>query len=205
MSNIFLETSMISAEFCNKDLQKATNQIFKLGDKIRNNWFEIAYIVAKVAENESYKEDGFRTVHDWTAETFGFKKSASYALLTIGKDYTTFKADSKGRITGFKSNLVPDGSPDFSKTQIERMLPAGREMIVQLIANDEITTDMSAKKISEVVKQFTSHVEAEEGTEVEEEATEAEEASEETPEIEVWDKGGVLYMIPANVLDKYRV
>lgn len=205
MSNIFLETSMITTEFTNKDLQKATNKIFKLGDKIRNNWFEIAYIVAKVSEDESYKEDGFRTVHDWTAETFGFKKSASYALLTIGKDYTAVTTNAKGTITGYKSNLVPEGSQDFSKTQIESMLPAGHDLAVSLIENHDITTDMSAKKIAEVVKQFTSPVESEEETEVEEEATEVEEASEETTEIEVWDKYGVLYMIPEDVLNKYRV
>ena len=83
----FLVSTCDAVTFSNKELQKATNTVFKLGDAIKKNWFAIAYIVAHVDAKECYKDDGFNTVHEWVEKTFGIKKTASYSLLTIGKEY----------------------------------------------------------------------------------------------------------------------
>jgi len=202
----FLVTTPITTAFENKDLQKATNMIFKLGDAIRKNWFYIAYIVADVDKTECYKDDGFNTVHEWVEKTFGIKKSASYSLLTIGKEYTRKIVNASGKLVGYGSNLITEGSDDFSKTQIEKMLPAGHELAVKLVNDGEITPDMSAKEISSVVKSHMEPEESEDDAESEPETDGAMNEPEQEPEtVSVWDKNGVEYAIPVGILDKYAV
>lgn len=152
----FLVTTTNMVVFSNKELQKATNKVFKLGDAIKKNWFEIAHIVARVDETECYKDDGFNTVHEWVEKTFGIKKTASYSLLTIGKEYTREIVNASGRVVGYGTNLITDGTDDFSKTQVEKMLPGGHELAVELVNDGEITPEMSAKEISKVVKTHTN-------------------------------------------------
>lgn len=148
----FLVTTTNAVSFSNKELSKATTAIFKLGDAIKKNWFAIAHIVAQVDETECFKDDGFNTVHEWVEKTFGIKKTASYSLLTIGKEYTREIVNASGKVVGYGTNLIEEGADDFSKTQVEKMLPAGHELAAQLVTGGEITPDMSAKEISKVVK-----------------------------------------------------
>lgn len=209
----FLVTTTNAVAFENKELQKATNAVFKLGDAIKKNWFAIAHIVAKVDATECFKDDGFNTVHEWVEKTFGIKKTASYTLLTIGKEYTREIVNASGRVIGYGTNLVTDGSDDFSKTQVEKMLPAGHELAVELVNGGEITPKMSAKEISKVVKERTNKSETEQEPDMENESeqepdTENESETEQENESEtvsVWDKSGNEYKIPVNVLNKYRV
>ena len=196
----FLVTSVNEVTFNNKELQKATNTVFKLGDAIKKNWFAIAHIVAHVDATECYKDDGFNTVHEWVEKTFGIKKTASYSLLTIGKEYTRKIVNASGKVVGYGTNLIKEGTEDFSKTQVEKMLPAGHELAVELVNGGEITPAMSAKEISRVVK---SHTNPEPETE---ETEETENASEPEPEtVSVWDKDGKEYAIPIDILNKYAV
>lgn len=204
----FLVTASTEVAFANKELQKATNMIFKLGDAIKKNWFYIAYIVADVDKTECYKDDGFNTVHEWVEKTFGIKKSASYSLLTIGKEYTRRIVNASGKLVGYGSNLITDGSNDFSKTQIEKMLPAGHELAVKLVNDGEITPDMSAKEISGVVKSHMEPDKSEDGAESEQEQENdgtMNEPEQEPETVSVWDKNGVEYAIPVGILDKYAV
>ena len=203
----FLVTTTNAVSFDNKELQKATNAVFKLGDAIKKNWFAIAHIVARVDATECFKDDGFNTVHEWVEKTFGIKKSASYTLLTIGKEYTREIVNASGRVIGYGTNLVTDGSDDFSKTQVEKMLPAGHELAVELVNGGEITPKMSAKEISKVVKEHTNHEPNKSETEQEPD-TENESETEQENELEtvsVWDKDGNEYVIPIDVLKKYAV
>lgn len=211
----FLVTTTNAVSFDNKELQKATNAVFKLGDAIKKNWFAIAHIVAHVDETECFKDDGFNTVHEWVEKTFGIKKSASYTLLTIGKEYTREIVNASGRVIGYGTNLVKDGSDDFSKTQVEKMLPAGHELAVELVNGGEITPEMSAKEISKVVKEHTNKSETEQEPNMENESeteqvpnmeNESETEQENEPEtVSVWDKDGNEYVIPIDVLKKYAV
>lgn len=203
----FLVTTTNAVTFNNKELQKATNTVLKLGDTIKKNWFAIAHIVSHVDAMECYKDDGFNTVHEWVEKTFGIKKTASYSLLTIGREYTREIVNASGKVVGYGTNLITDGSVDFSKTQVEKMLPAGHELAVELVNCGEITPDMSVKEISRVVKSHTNPepetVEPEaDDTELEQEIDGSEQ---ETEIVSVWDKDGNEYAIPVNVLVMYRI
>lgn len=204
----FLVTANANAPvFTNKELQKATTAVFKLGDAIKNNWFAIAHIVANVAEKECYKDDGFDTVHEWVEKTFGIKKSSSYSLLTIGKEYTRAITNASGKVIGYGTNLVTEGE-DFSKTQVEKMLPAGHELAVALVTDGEITPEMSAKEISKIVKGHINPVKDEPADEpAEEPADDERETQVEMEDITllVKDEDGNEYRVPVEILNKYRV
>lgn len=202
MAQEFLVTTTKSVSFSNKELQKATNMVYKLGDTIKRNWFTIAHIVAHVDATECYKDDGFNTVHEWVEKTFGIKKTASYSLLAIGKEYTREITNGTGKVIGYGTNLITDGTDDFSKTQVEKMLPGGHELAVELVDNGEITPDMTAKEISKVVK---SHTNPETETEPSDTETGASTSEPEQEIIIVWDKNGTEYAIPSDVLKKYVV
>ena len=201
----FLVTQNNDVVYSNKELDKSTKAIFKIGNNIKANWFTIAHIIAGVDATECYKDDGFNTVHEWTEKTFGFKKSNSYSLLTIGKEYLREITSASGKVVGYGSNLVIDGESDFSKTQIEKMLPAGHELSVELVMNGEITPEMSAKDISKVIKKHTNP-ESETTDETEPETTD--ETEPDTPDevlVVVHDDAGNKYEIPENVLNEYLV
>ena len=204
----FLVTTTNAVSFSNKELQKATNTVFKLGDTIKKNWFAIAHIVAHVYATECYKDDGFNTVHEWVEKTFGIKKTASYSLLTIGKEYTREIVNASGKVVGYGTNLITDGSDDFSKTQVEKMLPVGHELAVELVNGGEITPDMSAKEISRVVKSYTNsepEIDDMEPEIDEPEIDESDGTEQETKTVSVWDKDGNEYAIPIDVLATYRI
>lgn len=204
----FLVTTTNAVTFNNKELQKATNTVFKLGDAIKRNWFAIAHIVAHVDATECYKDDGFNTVNEWVEKTFGIKKTASYSLLTIGKEYTREIVNASGKVVGYGTNLITDGTDDFSKTQVEKMLPGGHELAVELVNGGEITPDMSAKEISKIVKSHTNPETDEPETD---DAEQEQEQETDAPEkydgktVSVWDKNGVEYAIPLEVLKMYTV
>ena len=204
----FLVTTSNAVSFDNKELQKATNAVLKLGDAIKKNWFAIAYIVAHVDETECYKDDGFNNVHEWVEKAFGIKKTASYSLLTIGREYTREIVNSSGKVVGYGTNLVTSGSDDFSKTQVEKMLPAGHELAVELVNGGEITPKMSAKEISKVVKSHIKPDTDESETDCAESENETDGCDGNETELEivsVWDKNGNEYAIPVDVLEKYTV
>lgn len=156
-----MEELIITAEhkqlsFTNKELQNASMAIFKIAENIRTRWFEIAAIVAMVDSRELYKDDGFSDVHEWVNKTFAFGKSTSYDLLKVGREYVREVHNKAGKVIGYESNLVPEGSDNFSTTQVRRMLPAGHELAAELVADGEITPDMTTTKIAKIVKAHIS-------------------------------------------------
>lgn len=199
----FLVTASEGFAFKNEELNKATVFIYGLGENIKKNWFAIARAVAKVDRLECYKDDGFNNVHEWVNKTFGLKKSASYSLLSIGREYVAESFDKNGKLIGYGTNLVQLGDDDFSKTQVEKMLPIGHSMALELVENGEITPYMSAKQISDVVKTYKKGEEEEEEGVIDVEEVEGE--VEEVANVSVWDNSGIEYIIPANILDKYRI
>lgn len=198
-------TNTATPTFINKELQNATNKVLKIGATVRKCAFETAYIMAQVDAKECYKEDGFNNVHDWAMKTFGFKKSASYTLLKVGKEYTRVIEDAKGKVKGYGSNLIEDSEDDFTTTQIEKMLPAGHELAVELVEDGQITTDMTCKEIEKVIKAHTKpETENDDGDETENEENENKENSEKE-KIVVTDEWGNKYEIPVKVLNKYKI
>lgn len=167
--------------FQNKKLQNATMQIMQIAGKIRNNWFEVGAIIAMVDAQELYKDDGFNNVHEWTTRAFNIKKSMSYDLLKIGKEYTREILSDKGRTIGYECNLiVPDSSENFALTQVIRMLPAGHEKAQELVNAKLITPDMTSTAISKVIKGLN---EPEEPEEEPEKTSNVSEPSEEPEEV----------------------
>lgn len=156
-------TGRYDIAFSDKTLQNATMKIFQINEAIRKNYFAIAFIVAGVDSAKAYETDGFKDVHEWTSKTFGYKKSMSYDLLKIGKEYTREMFNKAGKVSGYECNLLPaDSTDNFGTTQVIKMLPLGHEMAVELVEKGEITPDMSARAIADVVKTYTSDEEPEE-------------------------------------------
>lgn len=163
-----------SLSFTNKKLQNATMQIMQIAGRIKNNWFQIGAIIAEVDREELYKEDGFENVHAWTMRAFNIKKTTSYDLLRIGKEYTRELTTEKGRITGYECNLLPENSEaNFTTTQVMKMLPVGHDKAQELVDSGVITPDMTSTAISKAIKDLNKKDE-----EPEEPATEQEEQEE---------------------------
>lgn len=149
-----------NGKILNKGLQKATNLIFALGAQIKSKQYDVASILWEVEQKQLYSDDGFTNAAEYAMATFGFKKSKAYALVTIGKEYTRPVYDKKGKCVGHASNLVPAANPDmqdaplndFTVTQIERILPLGREKALELVNAGEMTPNMTVEAIRSVVK-----------------------------------------------------
>ena len=142
--------------YTNEKLNRATRDILKYGKAVRNNLFAIAHTIAVVDASECYKDDGFNNVTEWAEKSFGFKKSNTYDLLKIGKEYTRERLSDKGNVVGYESNLLPTGAGvDFTTTQIGKMLTAGRDLVVELVDGEEITPEMSCREIAKVIKAHT--------------------------------------------------
>lgn len=190
-------------EYLNKGLNEATKKIQALGDGIRKAYFTVAAIIAKVDREALYELDGFKNVHEWTEKEFGFKSSRSYSLLTIGQKWTDEIVDKRGHITGHVAVI----DPNFSTTQIEKMLPAGRDKAEELYEAGVIRPEMSAKDIEKAIKTALHPKEEEELETVEEEQDEGANDSEPTPElcIRVTDENGTEYEIPESILMQYKI
>lgn len=201
--------------FTNKALNTATQKVFKIGETVRRCAFETAVIIAGVEASECYKEDGFNTVHEWTEAAFGFKKSASYTLLKIGKEYVREIANPKtGKIAGYASNLLPeDAEKDFTTTQIEKMLPAGHAFAAELVERGEVTPDMTCREIGKIIKSYLSDDEPETESETETEAESETETDAFGNTVSMRESNGKViiedgvdtWIIPAEVFNKYRV
>lgn len=176
MNDLIITTEHKQIAFANKELQNASMAIFKIAENIRTRWFEIAAIVAMVDAKELYKDDGFADAHEWVSRTFAFGKSTSYDLLKVGKEYVREVHNKSGKVIGYECNLVPEGSDNFSTTQVRRMLPAGHELALELVESGEITPGMNTTKIAKVIKAHVNPTEPAEPTDDEAEAEEQAEA-----------------------------
>lgn len=202
----FVETSIVTVSYTNKDLANATKKIRKIGNDIKENWFKIASIVADVDSKECYKDDGFNSVHEWVEQAFNLKKSASYTLLAIGKDYVREICDVKGRVIGYGSNLVDSGD-DFSKTQVEKLLPLGHDVAVELVEDGKISPYMTVKEISKVIDEYKAELESDDIEPVDEESVDETDVNSEIVSndkyvIRVFDDDGaevLRYEIPVDV------
>lgn len=139
--------------FINAQLHKATEAIFKLGDAIRINQYQVAAIIAGVDSTECYKDDGFDSVHDWATKTFGFGKSQSYDLLKIGREYTRKLVNDRGRTTAYECNLLPEGANEnFTASQVAKLLPVGHDKAEELVKSGVVNPRMTCKEIAKAVK-----------------------------------------------------
>ena len=177
-------------ELKNAGLKAATESIIAIGGEIRANLYKVAAIMSNVAENKLYEEDGFKNVTEWAKKCLGFKKSQTYALCKIGKEYT---ADNM-----LESKLIHEQNNDFSVTQVVVMFPLGTaEKMDEAIAENDITPDMTVAEIKKKVKAITSDEDNEE------KVTETEEATDEA-ESEVKEEEPVKYAIYTRFATEFK-
>lgn len=176
--------------YMDRNLQDVTNKVYAIGDNIKTEVYKIAWLIAMVDARGMYANDGFETVHAWTAQAFGFKKTLSYNLLKIGNEYTREVISRKSKVTGYCSNLLPvpvemdeNGKPlpsepapikDFSVSQLSAILPVGHREAEDLVREQVITPDMTVKQIKEIVKSRNA-------------GSDSESESDDTPAIEATD------------------
>ena len=196
------EIEIIKAEpvkFQNQNLTTATVAVKTIINSVYTNFFQIAHIIASVAETKCYKDDGFKTVHEWTESAFGFRKTMSYSLLKIGKSYTR-EYDENGTVK-YGSTLSDENEHDYTVSQIEKLLPAKDEGIKDLTSTGIVTPDMTAKEIEKAVKEYLKKDEDSEGEGKEGEGKEGEGTVE---KIKVFYNEKV-YEIPKEVFEEYAV
>lgn len=195
-----ITNAIVTTTYTNKDLCNATTKVNKLGTSIQRNLFEVAAIIAQVDSTKCYEEDGFKNVHEWTAQAFGIKKTASYSLLKIGKDYVEITLNENGKAIAYGSNLYHATDNDFSMSQVEALLPAGRDLAEDLAATEKVTPEMTVREIKNVVKEHTA--DPEENTEADAEPEEAD-ADNEQEEVVSKEKAYYDACVAAGVLWDY--
>lgn len=153
----------------NKKLAQATTRIYKLGEKVRTNLYQIAQELVKIDDNALYEDDGFKNVHEYAEAVLGIKKTFSHNLVRIGREYTS------PELPG--SNL-PHDDQDYTVTQVQMMLPVPRDEVVEIIEAGEITPDMTCREISKVIKDYKNSKDGEDGEDSEDSEDESEESKE---------------------------
>lgn len=163
-------------KFENKELTKATTEIAKAIESSAKLLLKIASIMAEVEARVLYIDD-FKSVAEYGERVFGYKKSAVYNMVRIGRDYINPE-------TG-KSVLALENGQDFTFNQLTRLLPLPSvDVAEELVSEEVISPDMTLREIENAVKEYNHKdktAESEDAAEAEsEEAAEAE--SEEKPD-----------------------
>lgn len=121
-------------------LNEYTDSILALNNKVIENKFQVASILAEIDDTKLYKFGGFKNITDYASAMFDYKRSETYTLVRVGKD-------------GFEKMLLDMGIKNFNFKQIERMLPLGtKEEIIESISTGVITPDMTSNDIADYVK-----------------------------------------------------
>lgn len=153
-------------EIQNKELKKYTNRIQRLGMNIRSNMLAIAYTIAQIDASGCYADDGFESVHEYTAAVCGIKRAQSYAMLSVGRDYLT-QVNSKS--FAVETILDHTSGKDYSLSQVQALLPLkDANKAVELSVNGVISSDMSVKQIKDIVKEIRGVGKSEDGEDGEE-------------------------------------
>lgn len=153
MANATLAVEVITTntqEIKNANLKKATQTIERLTTQAKKNLFCIAVTLKNIEENEWYKEDGYKNTADYAQQIFGYKHAMTSALIRTAKKYIE-TANSKE----VKSILADEQGNDFTMSQLQEMLPLDVEQAKQAVTDNDITPEMSTKKIREIVKHLT--------------------------------------------------
>lgn len=183
MSNTDLMVVTNRPVFINKQLENATERLIACSNTINGKEYAIATILAKIETKSLYSDDGFDSSAEYAEQTFGIKKSKTYSLITIGKDFTRPILNSAGKVVGYCSNLLPaadvekQDAPliDFTTRQISIFAGLGRENVLELIDNGSLKPSMTCREISDLIKKIKEAVKSANETGEDGEATEVEE------------------------------
>lgn len=128
-----------------KELQKATDSLYKALLDYRNAAARAAYIAGDIDTRKLYEKAGCKSAAEFIMQTFGVNKTMAYSMVKVGKRFMKSLNE---------SNLPHDSGKDFNFTQLEKMLPVSddnRDKLVEVIESGAINPDMSAREISSVV------------------------------------------------------
>lgn len=147
-------------KFLNKELEQATVNLMKCDMQIKTRRYDIAAILADVANRKLYEQDGFASAQEYAHSTFGMQKSLAYALIDVGTTFTRPIINDKGKVIGHCSNLLPPANHekqdapliDFSTGQLARLSPLGRDKVIELIDNESLSPTMTYREIDALVK-----------------------------------------------------
>ena len=178
---------LTTKKFENQSLAKATEEIIRLQKNVNQSLISVAGISGEVEKSESYKDDGFKNAQEWLMSTFNYKKSTAYTMVKIGKDYVELEVD--GCVPVYKTIFAnKETDEDFTLTQLEKLLPLGKEKIEMCLLTGAIKYSMTVKEIKETVatiKALEKKTEPETETETEPETeSETETETETEPETE---------------------
>ena len=203
MDELMIRSEMKTYE--NKELNRLTQTVYKIGAEIRKGCFKTAAIFAQVKKTGIFKEAGYKNISEWGKEAFGFSKSTTYNLVNIGENFIREIENESGKLIGYHSELTEDDEQDYTISQIIPMLPVGFETAEDLHQNGEINPTMTTREIKKVIdEKLKADKEAEEAEEAEEvEATE--EAVDDTVYVIVTDANGNVYRVPGDILNEYKV
>ena len=185
---------LVTKKFENQSLAKATEEIIRLQKNVNQSLISVACISGEVAKSESYKDDGFKSAQEWLMNTFNYKKSTAYTMVKIGKEYVQLEIN--GCLPIYKTIFAnSETDEDFNLTQLEKLLPLGKERIEAYLSNGDLKYSMTVKDIKEFVSEIKSLEKKSEEPETEETEPETEETEPETKEkekhcnatIEIWN------------------
>ena len=164
------ETSAVKV-WANPNLKKATDEIYSIYRDTQKNAFRMCAIIADVAANKYYTDDGYKNVSDWAKEFFGMSKANVYNYIKIGTEFLTesVKLDKNGKKCGkseYKS-IFADDNGDFALTQILKLFPLDSkkgltpdEIKTEYIETGVINYTMTAAEIEKKVKEILSEDDA---------------------------------------------
>ena len=113
--------------------------------------------------------------------TFNYKKSTAYTMVKIGKEYVELEVD--GCVPIYKTIFANhETDEDFTLTQLEKLLPLGKEKIEVYLLTGDLKYSMTVKEI----KNFVSTIKSlEKKADVEETEADVEETEADVEETEV--------------------
>ena len=174
---------LATKKFENQSLAKATEEIIRLQKNVNESLISVAGISGEVAKSESYKDDGFKSAQEWLMNTFNYKKSTAYTMVKIGKEYVQLEMN--GCLPIYKTIFAnSETDEDFTLTQLEKLLPLGKESIEVYLSTGDLKYSMTVKEIKEFVSAIKSLEKKSEEPETEETEPETEETEPETEETE---------------------
>ena len=161
-NSTMFEITTNQTHYISKQLEKATQRIYKLSDSIGQNMFAIAFIIADVADEmaqEIENADGFASVHEWTEKAFGFKKSMSYNMLNVGRRFTAQVQN--GKTKTYRDSITQADEKGYTITQCIQFLPYLDCDIEELHKAGTINPDMTCKELAETLKKYLKAPKAE--------------------------------------------
>ena len=131
-------------ELTNEDLKIHTRNIKCYSTLIRKNYYRIAKELCEIEKTECYLDDGFEDVVGYARKVLGIQKTTTYNLLSIGKDFINKTGD---------RSILTDSGRDYTVSQLQVLLPLGKDRMKELHEDGTINPDQSVRTIKRIIKE----------------------------------------------------